>query len=394
MRTGSPAEDGERQRIRVLHVISGLGIGGAENFLLRLAVALSDVVDSRIVSLSSGGGMAPRFREAGLEVFELSLGGQTGLLRLPIPGCRLRQEVRTWRPQIIQGWLNHGNAAALFVQRLVSRRSKVIWSVRQSFDDIALEKLGTRLVIRLQGRFASRPDAVICNSVKSKIQFAELARTTRELKVVPNGFDTSKFAPNVGFRTSARALIGADREDFVVAMVARYHPMKNYSCFIEAIARASRSLPRMRAVCIGSGVASADSPLRSLIGKWRLEDRFLLMSERTDLEQIYPGIDLLCLTSSWGEGFPNVLGEAMACGVPCVATDVGDAAAVIGDTGFLVRPESPQEVAERIVAFSRLDREARAKLCDGARRRVEQMYSMPAIAEKYMQVYREMLGFV
>lgn len=389
-----PAENGEGRRVRVLHVISGLGIGGAENFLLRLALALSGVVDSRIVSLSAGGGMAPRFRESGLEVFELALNGRGGLLQLPIRGCGLGREVRTWRPQIIQGWLNHGNAAALFAQRLLSRHAKLIWSIRQSFDEIALEKLGTRLVIRLQGRFASRPDAVICNSTKSKMQFAELARAARELKVIPNGFDALKFAPNGGFRMSARALMGAGSEDFVVAMVARCHPMKNYSCFIEAIARASRSLPRIRAVCIGSGVASADSPLRSFIGKRRLEDKFVLMSERTDLERIYPGIDLLCLTSSWGEGFPNVLGEAMACGVPCVATDVGDAAAVMGDAGFLVRPESPQEVADRIVAFSMLDREARSKLCDGARRRIEQMYSMPAIAAKYMQVYREVLGLV
>jgi glycosyltransferase involved in cell wall biosynthesis len=393
MSASAEAEHAAGRRIRVLHVISGLGVGGAETFLLRLAVALSGAAESRIATLSRGGGMAPRFQQAGLDVYELALAGGSGMLRLPSAGSRLVGEVRAWRPQIIQGWLNHGNVAALFVQRVFSRNSKVIWCMRQSFDAVVREKPGTRVMIGLQGRLASWPDAVIFNSARSQRQFVELSGTARELKLIPNGFDTLKFAPNADLRRSARALMGARDGEFVVAMVARDHPMKDYHCFMEAIARASRLVPHIRAVCIGRGVTSDQSSIRPLIGKWHIEDRCTLLSERADLEQVYPGVDLLCLTSSWGEGFPNVLGEAMACGVPCVATDVGDAAAIVGDTGFLVRPGRPQEVAERIVAYSSLDRETRARLGGTARRRIDQMYSVSAIAAKYMEVYKELLDF-
>ena len=380
-------------RVRVLHVISGLGVGGAENFLLRLALSLSDGVESRIASLTFGGGMVEQFREAGVSVSELDLGSRGGLLRLPAAGVRLAKEVRAWQPQIVQGWLNHGNVVASIVRSLFARRSKLIWCIRQSFDEISLEKFSTRMAIRLQGRLSSQSDAVICNSARSQKQFAKLARSEHGLSVIPNGFDTSKFAPNSKFREFARDLMGASEQDLVVGMVARYHAMKDYPCFIEALGRAVHSVPHLRAVCIGTGVASVDSPLRPLIAKWGLEGRCTLLDERTDLERIYPGIDLLCLTSRWGEGFPNVLGEAMACGVPCVATDVGDAVAVVGDTGYLVRPGDAREVAEVIVAYSELARDARFQLGERAMRRITDLYSMSAVAEKYMNVYRELLAF-
>lgn len=385
------SEGAEGRRIRILHVISGLGVGGAEKFLLRLVAASSGEVDGRIVSLTEGGGMAPLFRASAVHVSELAAGGRSGLLRFPRTMPKLVGEIRAWRPQIIQGWLNHGNVAASIIQGMFSRDSKVIWCIRQSFDAIDLEKPGTRAAITIQRFMSSLPAAVICNSARSQRQFSELIRGRRELKVIPNGFDTAKFAPDSRVRESARVLMGAAPEDFVVAMVARNHAMKDYPCFIEAISRVAHSVPHLRAVCIGGGVASGGCSLRPLIAKWRLEDRFTLLEERADLDQIYPGVDLSCLTSSRGEGFPNVLGEAMACGVPCVATDVGDAAAVLGEAGYLVRPQSAQEVADAILKYCSLDHQARARLGCLARRRIAERYSMPAIASRYMQVYKEVL---
>lgn len=384
-------KDYAQQRIRVLHVISGLKVGGAETFLLRLILALSDDVDPRIVSLTSGGGMLPLLREAQVNVLELGLGGPAELMGFPSSVLRLSKEVRSWRPQIIQGWLNHGNVMALLMQRVLLRQSKVIWSIRQSFDELRLERLHTRMAIVLQSRFAAQPDAIICNSMRSREQFIELASRPTDVWVVPNGFDTSKFAPNPERRASARLLLGAKEDELVVAMVAREHAIKDYPCFIEAVGRAVRSVPRLRAVCIGRGVTSEKSGIPHLISKWNLETRCTLLEERWDLDRLYPGVDVMCLTSR-AEGFPNVIGEAMACGVPCIATDVGDIASLIGDAGYTVCPGCPEEVAKLICGFAKLDREARARLGASARRRVQEMYSMSVAAKKYLRIYRDVLG--
>lgn len=378
-------------RIRILHVITGLDVGGAETFLYNLAVSLSQHIDSRILSLSAGGGLVLRFRDAGMKVVQLGLKGRTGLLKIPGAAMRVAREVREWHPHVIQGWLNHGNVAATFVRGQYSRSSALIWSIRQSIYDIGVEKPGTQRAIRLQVRLSSRPDAIICNSSCAKEQLIQLGFARKALDVIPNGFDTMRFRPRTDARAQMRALIGATEEEFVVGMVARLHRLKDYPTFIRAVSLAAATMPRLKAVCIGPGVAARESPLRSLVGSLGLEQRCILLDQRADMEFVYPGFDLMCLTSV-EEGFPNVVGEAMACGVPCIATDVGDTAKIIADTGVVVMPGDPEPVARAIVELASLEDDTRAGLAMRARERIARLYSMPSIAGKYMSMYLNQAG--
>lgn len=379
----TPVDD---DRIRVLHVITGLGVGGAEMLLYNLAVSLIRRVDSHILSLSSEGGMVRRFQDAGMRVVQLGLKGKAGMLRAPIAAMKIRKEVRQWRPDVIQGWMNHGNVAATLIRRFNAPSARLIWSVMQSFNDIEAEKPGTRRAIRLQIRLSSRPDSIVCNSYRARDQLLQLGCAGGALGVIPNGFDVAKFRPDAQARERMRELIGASEEDFVVGMVARLHHVKDYPSFIRAAAMAARSIPRLRVVCVGTGVASSGSPLWALVRDLQLEQRCTLLDERSAMELVYPGLDLLCLTSLT-EGSPNVIGEAMACGVPCVATNVGDIAAVIDNTGTVVLPGDPAEISRAIVHYAKLADEARAELAARARDRIVQRYSMTEIAQQYMAQY-------
>lgn len=373
-------------RVRVLHVITGLETGGAETFLYNLSALLLPRVDSRILSLSAGGAMVQPFEHAGMRVTQLGLRGKSGLFKAPAAAMRVRREMRQWRPQVIQGWLNHGNVAATLIRRLNAPSARLIWSVMQSFNDIEAEKPGTRRAIRLQVRLSAQPDSIICNSYRAKEQLIQLGCAGAALGVIPNGFDIVRFRPSAQARIQMRELIGACDGDFVVGMVARLHPVKDYPSFIRAAALAARSIPRLRVVCVGPGVASSGSPLRALVRDLGLEQRCTLLDERSGMERVYPGLDLLCLTSLT-EGSPNVIGEAMACGVPCVATNVGDSAAIIDNTGTVVMPGDPAAVSTAIVHYARLAEDARADLAARARDRIVQRYSMAEIAEQYMAQY-------
>lgn len=380
------------ERIRVLHVISGLGTGGAENFLLGLASSLSGRVESRVVSLGEGGGMLPRFRAAQIEVSELRLNRLSGRLRFPFALLRLARTIRAWRPHVIQGWMNHGNLGAWVVRGTSAPSAGLLWSIRQSVDDIRNEKRGTQLALRLQALLSSRPDRIVCNSQRGYLQHLRLGFDSRHALVVGNGFDCERFRPRPELRTRAREVLGLAGSDLVVAMVARYHPMKDYGCFIRAIGIAARVVPNLRAVCIGTGVTSEQAPLRRLIEELELAGSVVLTDESSELDRLYPGIDVVCLTSAWGEGFPNVIGEAMASGVPCVVSDVGDAALIVGDCGHVAPPQDPAAIAAAILDLARMGAAGRAELGGRARARIVANYAMPVIANEYERLYMNLCG--
>lgn len=388
----SDEQDYRLERLRILHVISGLGTGGAENFLLGLARSLHERVESRVVSLGEGGGMLPRFRAANIEVAELRLNRLSGRLQFPFALVRLSRMVRAWRPHVIQGWMNHGNLGAWAVRGASAPSAGLLWSVRQSVDDIRNEKGGTQLALRLQALLSPRPNRIVFNSRRGLEQHLRLGFNGGRALVIGNGFDCELFRPRPELRDRARQLLGAGGDDMVVAMIARYHSMKDHGCYIRAIGIAARAVSNLRAVCIGTGVTSEEAGIRRLVEELDLAGSVTLIDEQSQLGQLYPGIDVVCLTSAWGEGFPNVVGEAMASGVPCVVTDVGDSAAVVEDSGRVVPPREPAAIAAAILDLARMGATARAALGGRARARIMANYAMPVIANEYESLYMNLCG--
>jgi glycosyltransferase involved in cell wall biosynthesis len=286
----------------------------------------------------------------------------------------------------------HGNLAACCAWLGIARRSPLFWGVRQTFKGMKYEKPMTRLVIRACAAFSRFPTQIIFNSQISREQHEAIGFRSDRSLIIPNGFDPWLFRPNVKARARRREELGIPSDRPVVGMVARDHPMKDHATFLNAAARVKQQLPSTVFVLAGPGVDNTNTRMRAIIKQLGLEESVRLIGEKRDTNTLYPAFDVFALSSAWGEAFPNVLGEAMACGVPCVATDVGETRQIIGNTGYVVPPSRPDELATKLLAFFSAEKDPEIPLGDLARQRIVELYSLDKIADSYRRVFAASLS--
>ena len=372
--------------MNLLHVITGLTTGGAELALYRLlSGGLAERFDCAVLSLRDEGTVGASIRELGVPVSTL------GIRRaLPGPGAlsRLRRLVRTFRPDLIQGWMYHGNLAALVAARAAPGRPVPVWNVRQSLYDLNAEKPLMRGVIRANRALSPGADAIIYNSQVSRAQHETFGFRSARGTVIPNGFDLTRLHPDPETALAVRQELGFGPSALVVGHMARFDPMKDHVGFLRAAVALAGRLPQARFLLTGSGV-TADNPAFRGIVPPELTARFHFLGERRDVPRLMQAIDLYC-SSSYSEAFPNVLGEAMATAKPCVATDVGDSAIIVGETGIVVRPSDHTELARALAAMLERSPEERRKRGIAARERIATHYRLDAITERYVQLYASM----
>jgi glycosyltransferase involved in cell wall biosynthesis len=370
--------------MKVLHVITGLATGGAERTLHNLlAGGVAAKFESHVVSLTEEGAYGSLIRALGVPVH--ALGMRRGMP--PFGAVReLRHLVRVVRPQVVQGWMYHGNLATVVAAGVVAKRSAVAFNVRQSLYNLANEKRLTRLVIRANRLLSRRVDKVIYNSRVAREQHEAFGFARQVGCVIPNGFDLQHLRPDVERRKTLRLDMEIPTDARVAGHVARFHPMKNHLGFLNAAIRLARSRSDVWFVLIGRGVEEGNRRLSGIIPSG-LRHRFKFLGERHDVEDLMQTMDVLCLSSSWGEGFPNVLGEAMAIGIPCITTDVGDSAEIVNDTGMVVPPNDDKALTKEMEAILTMSVAEREALGQRARRRIERHYSIESAVSQYSALY-------
>jgi glycosyltransferase involved in cell wall biosynthesis len=374
----------------VLVFSTGLATGGAERMLVKLASHLHGrSCDFSVVSLLDAGTQGSLLRDMGVPVEALRIRRPLALPALPL---RLRRCVRRFRPDVIQGWMYHGNLAATLARRLAGSHARLFWGIRQTFYGMAHERPLTRLVIRANATLSATPEHIVYNSSLSRAQHAAAGFKDGRGIVIPNGFDTELFRPDPTARAAARSGLGIPERAEVVGLVARDHPMKDHANFLAAAGRVAQERPEVFFVLAGAGVDPSNARIETLVAQAGLQGRARLLGEVADVQQLYPAFDVAVLASAWGEAFPNVLGEALACAVPCVSTDVGDAAAVVGEAGRIVPPADSERLSAAIVDALNLGAEARRALGEAGRQRVERLYSLAAIADRYRALYASPSG--
>lgn len=375
------------RRLRILHVINDLSVGGAEMMLYKL---LSDTDPERfkpaVVSLRNRGLL--RERVGALDVDVLSVGVNTHL-HAPAAALRLTRLVRRLDPDVIHGWMYHGNLAAQFAAAGAARHVPVLWSIRQSIYSLEHEKTSTMLAIRLGARLSGRPEVIVYNSRVSAAQHGAIGYRAEKGRVIPNGFDTACFAPSDEARRGVRAELGLEEDDILVGMVGRFHPAKDHETFLRAAALVNQSAPDARFVLCGRGVEQGNAELARLVARLGLGARTHMLGERHDMQRLSAAFDLV-VSSSFEEGFPNVVGEAMSCGVPCVVTDVSDLPWVVGDTGLVVPPKDPEALARAVRRMLEMSPDGRRRLGEAARRRVVEKFQLKKIKERYEDLYAEL----
>lgn len=376
--------------ITVMHVITSLNVGGAERMLARLVTGDgAGRVAHRVVSLMPGGLMRPEIEAAGIRVRDLgmtsSLGAAGGMIRL----ARL---IRAERPDVVHSWLYHADLLATLALGLSGRRAatRLIWGIRCSDMDLRQYAHSARAVRRILTRLSPRPDLVLCNAEAGRRAHEQFGYRPRQWRIIPNGLDLDPFRPRDGERAELRAALGLTVDAFAVGICARVDPMKDHENFVRAAALFAKAAPEARFVLIGAGTDTSGTVLDRQIAQSGLGARFIRLGQRADVDRLLPALDLATLSSAFGEGFPNVLVEAMACGVPCVATDIGDSALIIGDTGLTV---PPRDAASLAAAWGRIrdeGHEARAARGAAARRRVADRYAIGPVIGEYRDLYKEL----
>ncbi len=380
--------------MRILHVSTGLNLGGAEMMLLRLLEARSPGDQHQVVSLTDTGAVGRKIAALGVEVRAL------GMRRVPDPGrlLALRGIVAGLRPDVVQTWMYHADLLGGLAARL-ARRTRVVWGLHNSTLDPAATHRTTRLVVSALARLSRViPDAIVTVSRTAQMVHVQKGYDVRKFVLIPNGFDLDRFRPDPAVRRAVRSELGVGDDQVLIGMVARVSAQKDHGNFIRAAAALARRRPQARfLLCGGSdsrdgpGAVPGNAALAGPIREAGLLDRFLLVGPRDDVPRILNALDLATLSSSFGEAFPLVLGEAMACGVPCVATDVGDSGFLLAETGRIAPPRDPEALAAAWESVLALGREGREQLGRAARARIESRFALPQVAARYRALWSQLV---
>jgi glycosyltransferase involved in cell wall biosynthesis len=364
-----------------MHVISGLGTGGSERALVRL-IAHSDAERFRhlVVSLRDEGTQGDAVVAAGAELVTLKIAAAVGL---PRAALKLSWIARRWRPALVQGWMYHGNLGAALAG--VAARVPFLWAIRQSLHDLHDQPRTTVLSIRISALLSPYAAAVLYNSRTARAHHETLGFAAHRGLVIPNGFPARLFEPfDAEERRALRRGLGLADSNVVFGAVARNHRVKGYDLLFEAAAIVADHCPELRLVLCGSGTEALIESLPA-----RLREHTLALGDRPDAERLMHAFDVYVLASR-AEAFPNSVGEAMAASVPVIASDVGDAADIVGETGWVVPREDPAALADAMLAAAlATDREARGA---AAQARVFDRYTLDRVTSAYEALYDRLIA--
>lgn len=376
--------------MKIVHIITGLNTGGAEVMLRELLRhSPRPEFDSQVISLTDIGSVGKSIQQLGFKVSSLGMRPQ-----LPDPGAlwRLSRRLKRIRPDVVQTWLYHGDVLGGLAARLAGIEA-LAWGIHISWLDAPQSKKSTLVTVKA-GAYLSRfvPKTIVCCAQSALEMHERIGYDARKLRVIPNGFDLREFKPDQDARDAVRSELELPREALLVGLIGRFHPQKDHENFIRAAEILAQSQSAAHFVLIGAGIQWSNGELSDSIENTGLKARFHLLGRRDDIARLSASLDVLALSSSYGEAFPLVVGQAMACEVPCAVTNVGDSADLVGDTGRVVPSSDPGALAGAIRELLDLGLEGRRALGQRARRRIEERFSIESVAARYHEVYWELAG--
>ena len=369
------------QKIKILHLISTTGVGGAERNLQRLVYGIDgEYFSNTVASMTTMGSVGNKIRENGFPVHALNM-------KKGIPDPRgiyhLKRLVSHYQPDIIQCWMYHANLFGLFF----SHKRALVWNIRCSDMDLSRYGFVYKYTVKAGAVFSRIPDVVIANSFAGKEFHEGLGYSSRKWEVIPNGFDTDLFIFDKDSGNKIRLESGIPLDASVIGYIARLDPMKDHETFFNAAHLFLKKHPDAHFLLAGRDVEK-DNPLimNYLQGSNQL-DHFHMLGQRQDIPQVLSALDIASSSSSWGEGLPNTIGEAMAIGLPCVVTDVGDSGVLVGDTGHVVPKNNPQALS---TAWTQLLDAGHDNLCamgEKAKKRIQKHYNLDSTIKAYETLY-------
>jgi glycosyltransferase involved in cell wall biosynthesis len=374
--------------MKVMFIATGLHTGGAELMLYKILSRIDrGRVHCEVVNLKRGGSVQTLIESLGVPVHSLGLASPLqaihGLLRL-------RRIIQERRPTVVQSWMYHANAGAAMVTRLSGPSAPpLVWGIRYTLADLSFEKPLTRWMIRRSPVLSRIPGAILYDSEAGRRDHESIGYPHEAGRVIPNGIDFDLWRIDAEARRQVRLELGIGPESFLVGMIGRFHPMKDHATFLEAAERFLTLRPDAHFVLAGSEIESRNPAIQSLLKGRDFRDRLHLLGHRNDVGRVMAALDVLSCASR-AESFPNVVLEALACGVLSVVSNAGDAPRLVPDTRFVVPPAAPDALAAawNVVAALPLDQKA-SLVCDFRKVAMER-YSIAAVAQTYQSFYEDL----
>ena len=375
--------------MRLEMVITGLSTGGAEMMLLKVLENIDrHRFSPHVISLTTKGENGARIEALGVPVE--ALGMRSGRFS-PVKFLRLVHWLRRLHPDAVHTWMYHADLLGGLAARLAGVRT-VGWAIHHSNISPSHNKRSTLWVMKACAVLSRRiPRTILCCSHKAKEIHVSTGYDEGKIVVIPNGFDLACFKPDSDARISVRSELGLRKDTPLVGLIARLDPQKNHKGFFESAARIHRSRPDAHFLLAGAGVEDNNPTLRREIQQAGVGGNSHLLGRREDIPRLMAALDVL-VSSSFGEAFPNVLGEAMACGVPCVVTGVGDSAEIVGETGRVVAAGDMDGLAHNIIEILQLSHEERRAMGANALERIRARFDIESVVRQYEKFYENLIG--
>ena len=374
---------------RIVHIITGLYRGGAEANLYRLICATRDSWDATVISLADEGIYGGPLRSLGVSVLccRMNEVGQG------VPGfVRLLRFVRHSRADVVQTWMYHADLLGGVAARLLGF-DVVLWAIRNLRFSPGRRSWSARASCWLCARLSkTMPVAIVSCSTQAAIEHRRRGYAADKLLVIPNGYDCARLRPDKPAGQLVRTAWGILPTQFLVGMVARWDPVKDHANLLAALQPLVREHDHVRCALIGPGMHEGNRALSELLQRHALRSKVVLAGPRDDIGAVMNALDLHVL-SSLSEAFPNVVAEAMACGTPCVVTDVGDASVIVGDQGWRVPAGDPAALCQAMrAAMARLASGEAESLRTACRQRILQNFSQEKMAGAYEDAWSKAIG--
>lgn len=373
--------------LKVLHIISGLGQGGAETVMFRLLTGTRNEVSHQVISLGELDEFGPRLQAEGIPVEAFGLSGRSMLTQ---GRALLLNALERIQPDVIQTWMYHANALAAWWAYRAGYKGRIVWNIRNSGKHLEDFSRISRLSLRA-GAWMSRrvPAAIVSCAQSAAKQHRRLGYRGPAMTVIPNGIDTEHWKPNTVQGQLRRSQMRIRPDMPVLGVVARWHALKDYPNLLRALGGVVKKYPNVKCLLIGGEIVQTNKELMRLINEHQLQNNVLLLGQRDDVAQWMQAMDIFVLASK-AEGFPNVVCEAMASGLRCVVTDVGDAALIVGEEGIVVPAEDSGALAAGIEeAIHDLGADTHRQAVAKGRERMQSEFGIQQMNAAYLRLWHE-----
>lgn len=365
---------------KIVHIITDLATGGAQMMMYKLLKNIDlNKYQIEVISMIDNGVIGEQIQALGIQVHTLNIKKTH-----PNPLAIIKAIKICSNSHIIQTWMYHADLFGFIIAQWVKPK-KIIWGIRHSTFDNS-DKKSTVFIARINAALSKYVNHIISCSERAVYVHQQLGFNISNMIVIPNGFEVDRFCKRSESKKMLCDELDLLEDTIIIGRVARWHPMKDYEALFKAISLL-QDYSNFVLICCGENIDNANEELRTLLLNNNIRDRVKLLGNRVDMEHIMSATDIHVSSSLTGEGFPNVLGEAMACEVPCVTTDVGDSAFVVGDTGEVVEPGDYKELAKAIKKIIDMSEDERRALGLKARQRIIEQFEVNQVCKKYQQVY-------